>query len=64
MGTYKRLWMCMYDSIKIIIRDCNVKVGNDPNKGLDCIGVYGEDTLNKNGRKMIQFCVANEYGNT
>lgn len=50
----------------IIIGDWNARVGRDVNRGLGSIGGYGEETLNRNGRKMLEFCQINELliGNT
>ncbi|KAK9704431.1 RNase H-like domain found in reverse transcriptase [Popillia japonica] len=50
----------------IIMGDWNSRVGKDQNRGMGCMGRYGEEALNKNGVKMIDFCRRNDLiiGNT
>lgn len=50
----------------IIMGDWNSRVGKDQNRGMGCMGCYGENIQNRNGLKMIDFCVRNELliGNT
>lgn len=50
----------------IIMGDWNSRVGNDKNRGMGCMGIYGEPTINRNGIKMIEFCRRNDLvvGNT
>lgn len=38
----------------------NARVGDDKNKGLGCILLCEEKTLNRNECKMIQCCVTND----
>lgn len=50
----------------IIMGDWNSRVGNDYNRGMGCMGKHGEETINRNGLKMIDFCRRNDLiiGNT
>ena len=41
----------------MLIGDMNDRVGN--NKVANIVGTNGEDTLNSNGRKLIDFCTFN-----
>lgn len=50
----------------VIMGDWNSRVGRDRNRGMGCMGTYGEETINRNGAKMIEFCRRNDLiiGNT
>lgn len=50
----------------IIMGDWNARVGKDQNRGMGCMGNQGEQVLNRNGTKMIEFCQNNDLiiGNT
>lgn len=39
--------------------DWKARVGEDIEQGLGCIREHGETTLNKNGRKLLNFCQTN-----
>lgn len=44
----------------IILGDCNARIRNDQNRNVGCRGQYGEHTLNRNGIKMLDFCIIND----
>ncbi|KAK9752158.1 Endonuclease-reverse transcriptase [Popillia japonica] len=50
----------------IILGDWNARVGNDKSLGLESMRQHGEEIINRNGRKMIEFCIINDLiiGNT
>lgn len=50
----------------VIMGDWNARVGNDTSRGMGTLGSYGERENNRNGIKMLEFCIANNLiiGNT
>lgn len=44
----------------VIIGDLNGRVGKKDEQSGDVIGTYGEKERNKNGERLINFCIANE----
>lgn len=50
----------------MIIGDWNARVGSNINTGLGSLGQFGEKIQNRNGRRMTEFCIANDLivGNT
>lgn len=44
----------------IVMGDWNARIGKDKEKGLGVMGGYGEEILNRNGKRMIEFCIENE----
>lgn len=44
----------------IIMGDWNARIGEDEAKGLGAMGPYGEKTQNRNGKKMLDFCITND----
>lgn len=50
----------------MILGDWNGRIGKDIRRGLGCMGKFGEEEINSNGKLMINFCVENDLkiGNT
>lgn len=42
-----------------LVGDLNARVGRDNEKWHGTIGKYGEETLNNNGRRLLEFCIHN-----
>lgn len=60
-----QFWEALSDKIEeiqhrlIIVGDFNSRVGLKNNEAVDVIGEHGEDHLNDNGRRMLDFCIEN-----
>lgn len=50
----------------IVLGDLNGRVGNRPDLTENCVGRHGEDSINRNGKRIIDFCIINDMvvGNT
>ena len=46
--------------IIIVLGDLNCRVGNDTKKNFGIIGRYGEEKINNNGKRLVDFCRANQ----
>lgn len=46
-------------SLVLIVGDLNARVGNDMSNSNDAIGRFGETTKNRNGQRLIRFCMQN-----
>ncbi|XP_072389510.1 uncharacterized protein [Diabrotica undecimpunctata] len=60
-------WEELNDAIKnvkgriVILGDMNSRVGKRDDDNIDILGMQGEDTRNDNGRRMIDFCMENNW---